>query len=357
MNESGLGDGAIFREWDPGQDSQWDDFVNNHPHGTVYHHSAWSHAISQTFGYEPLYLGLLSSDGHRLAGILPFLFINGVISRKRLVSLPFASYCQPLIPQSRMDEAIRFAFKRFRRLDYVELKFLKAKNEMEGAPRLAVESPFVTQILSLAGDLEEIFFAFHSTSIRQRVRRAENEGLIFRAMAGESNLRRFFQLLAEFRREHGLPIQPYKFFANMQRFLAPKNLFELNVVELKGEIIAAAIVLKGKSTWHLEYSVSDSCFLKHGPNQFLIWECIKRAHKEKANFFDFGRTSVWHHSLLEFKDRWHTQRHPIYYRFFPVGTKPPQWKDHSSRYMLKLNKKLPLRFLEWEGRIIFPHRG
>jgi lipid II:glycine glycyltransferase (peptidoglycan interpeptide bridge formation enzyme) len=199
--------------------------------------------------------------------------------------------------------------------------------------------------------------SLHDTSIRQRVRRAERDGLTFRLAGAESELRRFYQLLVEVRRGEGLPSPPYAFFANMQRLLSPGNLFELAVVESSGRIVAAAVVLKGRSTRHLEYSASDARFLKHGANQLLIWECIKRAHQEKATHFDFGRTSLWHRSLLEFKDRWHADRHPIRYRYFPDTIKPPQWHDISNSFLIRLNKKLPAAFLQLEGRIIYPHRG
>jgi hypothetical protein len=289
--------------------------------------------------------------------VLPFVFIDSLLTGRRLVSLPFTSYCNPLMPDTRLEEAIRYALGRFRGVEYVELKLLSTPSDDGDNARWGKERPFVSQILPLSGSIHELFRSLHDTSIRQRVRRAERDGLTFRLAGGELELRRFYQLLVEVRRGEGLPSPPYAFFANMQRLLSPGNLFELAVVESNGRIIAAAVVLKGRSTWHLEYSASDARFLKHGANQLLIWECIKRAHQEKATHFDFGRTSLWHRSLLEFKERWHAERHPIRYRYFPDTIKPPQWHDISNSFLIRLNKKLPAAFLQLAGRIIYPHRG
>jgi hypothetical protein len=143
----------------------------------------------------------------------------------------------------------------------------------------------------------------------------------------------------------------------MRRLLTPKNLFELPVVEFNGNVIAVALILKGKSIWHYEYAASDIRFLKHGSNQLLIWESIKRAHQQGAQYFDFGRTALWHRSLLVFKDRWRTVRHPIRYRMFPAAATTPRWHDTSESFLLRLNKELPSRVLQWEGRIIYRHRS
>jgi hypothetical protein len=357
MSDSGMKGQGILAEWDPANDPRWDEFASAHPEGMAYHQSAWTQVVAETYGHRPFFLGLSSPDGGRLEGILPFVLLNSHFSKQRLVSLPYTAYCPPLMPEDRMDEAFRFAFARLPGIRFIETKFLAARGGGgERTPGFR-QSPFVTQILSLSGTLEELFLSFHATSVRQRVRRAEREGLTFRLTDEESGLRCFYRLFAEVRREHGLPLQPYRFFANMRRLLTPRGLFELGVIEFRGAIIAAAVVLKHRSTWHLEYSVSDSRFLKYCPNQLLVWECIKRAHGNQAKTFDFGRTALWHRSLLEFKDRWNTERRPICHRFFPADTELPDWRDNSGNFLLRLNRKLPLKILEWEGRLIFPHRG
>jgi hypothetical protein len=129
------------------------------------------------------------------------------------------------------------------------------------------------------------------------------------------------------------------------------------VIEFEGGNIAAAIVLKSRSLWHLEYIVSDARFNNQGPNQLLLWECIKRAHQRGAKYFDFGRTALWHHSLLTFKDRWHTERQRIRHHYFPGDTNAPRWRDFSDGFLVHLNKKIPSLFLQWEGRLIYPHKS
>ena len=357
MDQPGLNNHCEFTELYPICDPRWDEFVGSHPDSTIYHHSIWTRVLSETYGHTPFYLGLISSDDGHIKGVLPFLFINNFLTGKRMVSLPFTSYCNPLMPKNRLEEACRFAFHRHSGVKYVELKQLMRKNENEDNGQQGVESPYVCQILSLAKDINDLFLSFHESCIRRRVRHAEKNRLTFRLAETESELHRFYNMVVEVRQRQGLPPAPYKFFSNMYRLLVPMNLLEIPVIEFEGSVIAAALVLKSRYIWHLEYIASDARYNKLGPNQLLLWESIKRAHQSGAKHFDFGRTALWHHSLLEFKDRWRTERQRIHHHYFPDDAKTPQWSNLSNSFLAHLNKKMPSLFLRWEGRLIYPHKS
>jgi len=44
---------SVFK-LNPLQDPRWQDLVDRHPHGSVFHSSAWLDALSRTYGYEPV---------------------------------------------------------------------------------------------------------------------------------------------------------------------------------------------------------------------------------------------------------------------------------------------------------------
>jgi CelD/BcsL family acetyltransferase involved in cellulose biosynthesis len=343
----------MLEELNPVTDSRWDEFVLGNPEGTVYHHSAWQQVLAETYGYTPLYLAATSSAGNQISGILPLMFVNSFLTGRHLVSLPFTTYCNPLIPETLLEEAMHFAFNRFPGVRYLQLKLL----EGEHAPfaQRGVASTFVSQVLSLDWDIDKLFLSFHPSSVRQRVRRAEKLGLAFRLSDEESGMRQFYRLHALVRRNHGLPPQPYAFFGNMRRILGRKNLLEVPVVEFEGNVTSAAVLLKGSSTWHLEYSACDSRFLRHGCNQLLIWKCIEMAYQAGAKYFDFGRTSLSQSSLLEFKERWKAKRRAIRYYYFPQDPKATHPHSYSDGLMVRLNRRLPLSLLRLEGWLIYRH--
>jgi hypothetical protein len=289
-------------------------------------------------------------------GIVPFLLIKSRITGKRLVSLPLTSYCDPLVPEQELEHVVHFAFEHHPDIDYLELRFL----ENIGKHTTSIfqnQSYFVTHILRLDLELDQLFKSFHDTSVRQRIKRAGKKGLRFRIAEEEEDLRKFYQLQTAVRKRHGLPPQPYSFFANLWKLLRPRNFLSVPLIEYEGKVIAAAIVLKFKRTFHLEYSASDQNFLKLCPNQKLIWEVIKIAHRDGARYFDFGRSSVKHRSLIEFKERWGAKRHHLIYCHFPK-TKRKDMESGVWRKILEFtNGHLPCRLLQLEGRLIYPHLG
>ena len=93
----------------PEIDKRWDEFVIRHPQGSIYHHSAWGNILRLTYKYIPFYVALERSETGEFEGIVPFMLVKSRLTGKRLISLPFAAYCNPLIPETEVENVVRFA--------------------------------------------------------------------------------------------------------------------------------------------------------------------------------------------------------------------------------------------------------
>ena len=341
---------------DPKSDKRWDKFVYKHPGASIYHHSSWGDVIEQTYGYDPFYLALENAESGNIESIVPFFRIDSKLTGKRLISLPFSSYCNPLIEKEQLDDVIRFALRCHLDINHLELRFISSGEEV-GAGPCEQQSKFVTNILEIKPDLDEMFRSFHNTSVRHRIKRAERNKLTIRMAENEQDLKAFYCLTTMTRKKHGLPPQPYRFFANMWKILMSKNLLIVPMVEYQGKVIAAAVILKFKETYHFEYSASHPRFLKSCPNHKLIWESIKIAHNDGAKYFDFGRSSQDHKSLIEFKERWAAERYPLTYCFFPKAKRVNTEGGNGRKVLEFVNGHLPQRLLQLEGNFLYPHIG
>ena len=341
---------------DPGTDQRWDEFVWHHPLGSICHHSAWGKVIESTYGYRPFYVALEDSGTDRLEGIIPFFLVNSRWTGKRLISLPFTSYCDPLIPAEKFDDVVEFALNHFPDIDFLELRALGDNNQCT-SNRFARQSAFATDILDLHPDLDDLFKSFHSTSVRQRIKRAEKNGLSLRMGEGEQDLKIFYRLETAVRKKHGLPPQPFSFFENMWKVLKPKNLLMVPLIEHDGRVIAAATIIKFKHVFYFEYSASDQNYLRLCPNHKLIWETIKIARAQGAGHFDFGRSSLSNRSLIEFKERWGAKRYHLTYYFFPKAKRINMQGGPGRRLLETANHYLPHSLLQLEGRLIYRHLG
>ena len=346
---------TILKIIHPENDPRWDAFVQKHPQGSIYHHSAWRQVLLSTYGYTSVYVALENRVTGCLEGILPFMLVRSRITGKRLVSLPFTSYCPMLIPDCKLEEAIQFARGKHPEAAYLELKSLET---IESAPdMLEKQSEYTTHILDLRPGQKQVFNSCHATSIRQRVRKAEKSGMKLRMAESEDDLNTLYDLHIDVRKKHGLPPHPYAFFAHMWRVMAPKGFLLVPLLEHEGKVIAGAIVFRYKNTFHFEYSASDQTKLTLSPNQVLIWEVIKIACSEGAEFFDFGRSSLTNQTLIEFKSRWGARRRDLAYYYYPKAKGIDTENGFGRRLLGFTNRLLPDSLLRLEGDFIYPHLG
>lgn len=329
---------------------KWDAFVLSHSDGTLEHHSAWLNVLTETYRHKPFCVILESIQTGEIQGLFPCIAIESFLTGRRLVSLPFTDYCDPILPGVKGEELIDFILQRYPNIDYIELKL--RNNHFSDFKKTQC---YLTHILDLDVDLKELFNSFHNTSVRQRIKRAERNNLKFRISNCEKHLQKFYHLLTGVRRKHGLPPQPYAFYKNMWTFLRPRGFMHVPVIEHEGKIIAAAILVKFKKKFHLKYSASDYNYLKLCPNQMLIWESIKMAHKEGARYFDFGRTAHGHRSLVEFKDRWAAKRYPFTYSYYPKDRAVECSDGLSRKVFTAVNRYLPQFVLQFQGKLIYPY--
>ncbi len=340
---------------DPGKDKRWDDFVINHPESTIYHHSSWAEVIRTVYGHELIYLAL-ENDKKEVQGIAPFILIKSCLTGKRVVSLPFATYCNPILPATEVDKVLRFLLEHYSDVDYIELKVVE-KDDIRIPAGFSKSSNHITHILNLDHSLEELLMSFHSTSVRQRIRKGEKNNLSLRIGETEEDLKQFYRLHTMVRKKLGLPPQPFSFFIQMWQHLRPFNQVLIPLVEHGGRVVSAAFILKFKDTFYLEQSATDPCYLRHCANQTLIWESIKLAHADGARYLDFGRSALGNKSLIEFKERWSAKGFTLSTYYYPK--RPPLNTEESmARQILnRVNRHLPNSLLKLEGRLLYPHLG
>jgi hypothetical protein len=127
---------------DPLSDLRWDTFVNNHPYSTIYHHSCWMRVITQTYKHVRQLCFVLEDGKENILAALPCFVVKSILTGTRLVSLPFTSYCDPLVENTKdliplIEEVVRklgdisgsyYELRVFRHQDIVQNDRLKSHN-------------------------------------------------------------------------------------------------------------------------------------------------------------------------------------------------------------------------------------
>jgi hypothetical protein len=335
----------------------WDDFVEQHPSGTIYHHSSWQGVINKTYGYQPIY-HILLNDNSSIHAALSSVMVKSWLTGNRIVSYPFSDTCEPLLKDSEDLEPLLEAVAKFRAeagARYAEIRFSSKKPTSYNNNQRQPE--YFNFHISLDADQDALFRSFHQSCVQRAIRKARLANLEIVSGQTEEDLKRFYRLHLMTRRRHGVPTQPYKFFRNLWHALFPKKMLTLLLAFHSGRPLSGIILLRFKDTAYYKFGASDDRFLSLRANQLLMWEAIKVAKQNGCNRFEFGRASPLNKGLSNYKERWSTNKEFLHYLRIPDGEKISLLNE-TSRYHIFLKnifKRIPILMNRLTGNFLYKH--
>jgi hypothetical protein len=342
-------------EIDPTRDERWDNFVETHPHASIFHTRGWLEALRQTYGYAPIAF-TTSPPGRALENGWPFCQISSWVSGRRMVSLPFSDHCTPLVESSEQLACLlaylqnKIADKRWR---YIEIRPTTPVTTC--CTLFETSTTFYFHKLDLCPSLDDILRRFHKDCVQRKIRRAARERLLYEEGTSDYLLNKFYRLLLMTRRRHWLPPQPADWFRNLIAYLGEG--VKIRVASKNGQPIASILTLRCRNVLVYKYGCSDQRFNTMGGMQLLLWNAIREAKESNLLEFDLGRSDCDASGLVAFKERWGATRTELAYLRYPLG---------SSRGILPAGQELlrkhlwshaPSAVLATAGRVLYKHIG
>ncbi len=300
--------GLSAAQWLPaGREAEWDTFVSEHPVGSVYHTTEWKRVIERAFPHiRGQLLCLTHGDSGRIQAGIPVYKVRSWLLGTRLVSIPFATVCDPMVNSLEEWGALSPELENeLRRTASKKVEIRAALNAGgELPPTFESKSLFKHHILPLDADFDALCRRFDKQSVRQKAEKARKAGVTVEERNDKKGMAISHSLLASTRRRLSLPPMPSRFFEAMQENLRPEHL-KIFLAYQNAKPVACHIVLIFKNQWISEYSANADGVIS-GVNQLLYLETIRRAHAAGARKFSFGRTSNYNEGLLSYKRRWGT---------------------------------------------------
>ncbi|OPY12860.1 MAG: FemAB family protein [Syntrophus sp. PtaB.Bin001] len=347
----------------PVEDARWNGFVANHQWGWICHLSEWQQVLEKSFphmkGYYPV---IVDEETQQIKAGMPVFLVKSWLTGKRFVSIPFATLCDPLISSGEELETLLDAILNLSQRmggKYVEIRSL-ASSHLVDKDRLGSRLFYKHHFLVLDNEPEHLKKKFHRTCVRQRISRAIDSGLTLRTGDCEADLASFYQLFVKTRKRLCLPPLPYSFFKSLWETFSPTDKISLLIAEKDGIPLAGLILFKFRDRVSAEFAASDETFKNLSPNHFLFWEAIKSAYEDGYRIFDFGRTSPYNKSLMDFKRHWGTQVVDLPQHYYPkqMPEKLSCEKDSKSyRFVKGLCKTVPEFAFERIGGLCYRHWG
>jgi CelD/BcsL family acetyltransferase involved in cellulose biosynthesis len=353
LNRSAVNRLVNIHTINPLSDDRWDAFVRRHPRASAFHQTGWLRALNRTYGHQPIVLTTASSEDNLSDGIV-LAQVSSWITGTRLVSLPFADHCEPLLDNSgQAGDFIHWLKSECDRRDwrYVELR----PREQSQAYAWQSGNSFYLHCLHLGPGLEQIFQRLHKDSIQRKIRRAEKEKIFYEAGRSQGLLDEFYRLVVMTRKRQQLLPQPRKWFANLIEEMGEGCQIR---VARKGETpIAAIFTLQHGTSLIYKYGCSNEEFHQLGGMPFLFWKLIEESKASGIHEIDFGRSDLDQPGLIAFKDKFGTSKKPLTYYRYTTKNVSEMINSSGAQNIRKIFSVLPNWALSMGGSIAYRHMG
>src|SRR4029077_9431508 len=160
---------------------------------------------------------------------IAFCRISSWLTGRRMVSLPFADHCEPLLESDEASkELIDFLRSSIKenRWKYIEIR-PRSSTLLAQVSSQEKGSAFCFHVIDLNAPVEDLFRSLQKSSMQRSIRRAEREGLVCEQGRSEALLSNFYGLMLKTRRRHKLPPQPISWFRNLSACLGERLKFHL----------------------------------------------------------------------------------------------------------------------------------
>jgi CelD/BcsL family acetyltransferase involved in cellulose biosynthesis len=340
---------------DPLSDPRWQDLVDRHPRGSVFHSPQWLSALKAAYGYESFAITTSAPGSASLDNGIVFCRIQSWLTGSRLVSLPFSDHCEPLVDNEPQLLSLLHHLQGMAcddRLKYVEIR--PAIASLSDGSEFSSGESFYFHRLNLDRSEDELFRSFHKDCIQRKIRRAEREALTYEEGNSEVLLQKFYRLLLLTRRRHQLPPQPISWFRSLIANLG--EALKIRMASKDGVPVASILTLASMHSLIYKYGCSDAKANNLGGTPFLFWRAIQDARRLKMSEFDLGRSDNDNPGLVAFKEHWGAERSSlVYWRYpKPAAQRHSSWKTRLARQVLSA---IPDSSLVAAGKLLYRHIG
>jgi CelD/BcsL family acetyltransferase involved in cellulose biosynthesis len=310
-----MGEGVLTI--DPWADERWDRFVAAHPQATLYHSSRWLAALRRAYSFRPFHLAYERAG--RIEGIFPLLLSESRLTGRRLLSLPFSGPAGPLACSSpSLDALVSAALHLTRTLGCRYLR-IQSRDDLPAltASDLAESLPYVSSVLALAADPEQVWQRIPVKQVRRDILRARRAGVQVALSNDRRDLAPFYRLFVQTSRKHGVPPQPREFFEALWDVLHPSGACLLFLATVGGQPAHAQLALLFKDVLIAGYSGTDYRFLRQHPVRLVDWTAIEWACRNGYRSVDFLRSHVANRGLRWYKSSFGAYELPMRSYYYP----------------------------------------
>lgn len=316
--------------------NEWQKFVEQNPHGTVYHAACWKEIIFKNFKNELLNITCRDESGS-LVGVLHLCHLRSFLFGSYTVSIPYFNYGGPIATSAAAEDALlSYAANLSHELgcSHMEIREVHSRKNWASVQR---KVSMVLPLPNCDNELEKHL----GSKLRAQVKKAGSNGL--RVQFGTVELvDHFYDVFSHNMRDLGTPVYCKQFFTDILNNF-PDSAFIAIVYH--GDVpLAAGFLLGYRDKLEIPWASSIRSENHLGSNMFMYRSILREAISRKYSFFDFGRSTP-NSTTYNFKKQWGAFEHLHHWHYWTRnGEDVPQLNPDNPKYKLAINawQKLPI---------------
>ena len=269
----------------------WNEYVNKHPKGSVFHTREMFRVFEDTPGYSPLWIGARNAGGEIVAILcaVKVSTISGMLSRFASRSIMFAEpFCDDTDEGIlALKKLIEFHDKQWgKQILFTEVRSVKSP----GAETVALESAQYKQ-MDYCNYINDLSDGHHVLASRiektmQKVRMAKRRGLVIEQGNNQALLTRAYRQIETSNAQSRVPVAPVEILEAAVRHLPP-DVLQIRVGHVDGVDVAAAVGMVYKNRYFGWYNGTRQPQGIAGVAA-LVWDEIETACRMGLSEYDFG---------------------------------------------------------------------
>ena len=295
----------VISELCPDEQADWDEYVNSHPNGSIYHSLQIKNVIQNTFHHDFYYIMARDING-KISGILPLVHLKSKFFGELYSSVPFFNYGGILADNNKIrNQLSNYAEKN---LAYSNAEFIEYR-DCYPYPEMPCRKDKVSMVLDLPDD-ELVLWNSLGSKLRAQIKKGQEYEHHVRI--GKLELvDDFYHVFARNMRDLGTPVYSKELFINMLKTIDKSNII---VLYFDNNPVATGFLLGWKNTLEIPWASTIREANQFNCNMTMYWNILKFAIKEKYNFFDFGRSSK-NGPTYKFKKQWGAKEYQLYWHY------------------------------------------
>ncbi len=272
----------------------WQDFVENHPQGNIFHTPEMFRVFNQCKGHRSTLWAVVDKSGYPFALLLPVevTLVNGLLRQFTTRAIAYGSLlCAPgpegkkalaMLLQSYKQQAKGALFTELRNLSDLS-EWQSTLNEYG-----FVFEGHLNYLINLNRSTEEVLQSIGQRT-RKKIRKGLRDGFVHMSeVTSRSELDHWYDILQKTYSNAQVPLADRSLFVAVFNELYPKGMAKFLLATVEGVTAACSIELPCKRTIYGWYGGSDRTYSEYLPNEMLIWHVLEWGANNGYDIYDFG---------------------------------------------------------------------